>query len=326
MKSKRKGKKMLLYIILIPIIIIIAALFSFTYIRYRSDIRSDYDRLEALGSKTIETDHGTVQYAELGDGYPLLIIHGIFGGFDQGLITARDYYGEGFHAIVPSRFGYLGTPLPKDALPSDQADAFASLLDSLDIKKTAVMATSAGGTSAIQFVLRHPERVSALVLISSNAPGETEAGLPPKPVAKVFFRSNYVFWLLSTYFSSNLQGIMGVPKGFEMTPENKARVAAMIETVLPVNPRSDGAIYDMFISNFEINSGYPIHEITTPVLIVSALDDPLTLYKNAVSLAKEIPGAELITVQDGGHLLLGHDDEVKPKVVGFLKKYTLEDS
>jgi len=87
MKSKRKGKKMLLYIILIPIIIIIAALFSFTYIRYRSDIRSDYDRLEALGSKTIETDHGTVQYAELGDGYPLLIIHGIFGGFDQGLMT-----------------------------------------------------------------------------------------------------------------------------------------------------------------------------------------------------------------------------------------------
>lgn len=317
---------MIVYYIVTPIIVIILALFTFTYVRYRPDIRSYYNKLEELDSKIIETDYGPTQYAELGNGYPLLIVHGIFGGFDQGLITARDYFREGFRTIVPSRFGYLKTSMPEDAMPSDQADAFASLLDSLDIKKTAVMATSAGGTSAIQFALRHPERVSAMVLISSNAPGETEAGLPPKSIAKIFFRSNYIFWLLSTYFSSSLQGIMGVPKGFEMTPEYEIRVTEMMGTVLPVNPRSEGAIYDMFISNSDINSGYPIQKIDVPVLIVNALDDPLTLYKNAAAMAKEIPGAELITVEDGGHLLLGHSDEVKTKVVKFLKKFIQEEN
>jgi pimeloyl-ACP methyl ester carboxylesterase len=99
-------------------------------------------------------------------------VHGIFGGFDQGLVTARGNVGEEFHSIVPSRFGYLRTPLIDDASPSGQADAFACLLDALGIQQAAIAGTSAGGTSAIQYALRHPDRCAALVLISSNAPGE----------------------------------------------------------------------------------------------------------------------------------------------------------
>ncbi len=104
------------------------------------------------------------------------MINGIFGGFDQGLITAKDYSYEGFRTIVHSRFGYLCTPLPMNVLPPDQAYAFASLLDSPNIDKTLVITASAGGTSTIH-ALRHPDRVSALVLISSNAPGESEIKL-----------------------------------------------------------------------------------------------------------------------------------------------------
>jgi pimeloyl-ACP methyl ester carboxylesterase len=245
-------------------------------------------------------------------------VHGIFGGFDQGLVIARGNVGNEFQSIIPSRFGYLGTPLPDDATPADQADAFACLLDALGIQQAAVLGTSAGGTSAMQFALRHPDRCAALVLFSSATPGETEAGLPPEPMAKWMFKSDFLFWLMTTYFRSSLKSMMGVPKGFELTPEHKADVAEVMGTILPVNPRSEGAVFDMFVSNPDVNTGYPLEEIGAPVLIVNAVDDPLTLYKNAQAAAERIPGARLVTIEDGGHMMLGHEERVKSEIVTFL--------
>ena len=292
----------------------------FIYARYRHDIRAARERVQNLGSRVVETACGPIEYATFGEGHPVLVIHGIFGGFDQGLVTARGQLGEGFRAIVPSRFGYLRTPLPDDASPAAQADAFACLLDALGIEQAAILGVSAGGTSAIQFALRHPDRCSALVLVSSNAPGEVEAGLPPKPLAKALFRSDFVFWLLTTYFRSSMGSIMGVPKGFELTPEYEADIAETMETILPVSPRADGALFDMYVSNPDINTGYPLEEIAVPVLIINAIDDPLALYDNARAMAERIPGAKLVTVESGGHMLLGHGERIRSEIGEFLER------
>ena len=296
-------------------IVVIAVL---VYTRYRRDMHAAQGRLRSGGSRVIETDCGPIEYATFGGGYPVLVVHGIFGGFDQGLVVARGNVGEGFRSIAPSRFGYLRSPLPEDATPAGQADAFACLLDALGIEQAAVLGTSAGGTSAIQFALRHPDRCAALVLYSSAAPGETETALLPQALAKVIFKSDFAFWLMTTYFRSSMNSIMGVPKGFELTPEYKADVAEVMKTILPVNPRSDGAVFDMFVSNADINSGYPLEEIRAPVLIISAVDDPLTLYVNAKSMAERIPGAKLVTIESGGHMLLGHEERIRTEIVTFL--------
>ncbi len=305
---------------LVIVIVVVAVLI---HARFRRDIRTAQGRLQIGGSQVTETDCGLIEYATLGEGYPVLVVHGIFGGFDQGLVTARGNVGEEFRSIVPSRFGYLRTPLLDDASPAGQADAFACLLDALGIQQAAIMGTSAGGTSAIQFALRHPDRCSALVLISSNAPGETEAALPPEPLAKVLFKSDFIFWLLTTYFRSSMNSIMGVPKGFELTPEYEADVAEVMKTILPVNPRSDGAIFDMYVSNPDINTGYPLEEITMPVLIINAVDDPLALYENAQSMAERIPDAKLVAIESGGHMLLGHEERIRSEIVAFLEEYSL---
>ena len=256
----------------------IVVLVALIYVRSRRDINVARERVQNLGSQVVETNCGPIEYATLGEGRPVLVIHGIFGGFDQGLVAARGQLEEGFRAIVPSRFGYLRTPLPGDASPAAQADAFECLLDALGIEQAAIIATSAGGTSAIQFALRHPDRCSALVLISSNAPGETGVGLPPEPLAKVLFRSDFVFWLLTTYFRSSMRSIMGVPPGFELTPQDEVDITETMETVLPVNPRAAGALFDMYVSNPDINTGYPLGGITVPALIIHAVDDPLASY------------------------------------------------
>jgi len=108
---------------------------------------------------------------------------------------------------------------------------------------------------------------------------------------------------------------------FELTPEYKADVAEVMVTILPVRPRADGAVFDMFISNADLNAGYPLEEIAVPVLIVSAVDDPLTLYANAKAAAERIPGARLVTIEDGGHMLLGHQEKVRSEIVAFLEEY-----
>jgi pimeloyl-ACP methyl ester carboxylesterase len=305
--------------VLAVVLVIVTAL---VYARFRRDIHVARGRLQSGGSQVIATDCGPIEYATLGEGYPVLVVHGIFGGFDQGLVIARGNVGEGFRSIVPSRFGYLRTPLSDNASPAGQADAYACLLDALGIEKAAIIGTSAGGTSAIQFALRHPDRCSALVLFSSNTPGETEAALPPEPVAKALFKSDFVFWLVTTYFGSSMRSTMGVPEGFELTAEYEADVAEVMKTILPVKPRSDGALFDMYVSNLDVNTGYPLEEITVPVLIVNAVDDPLTLYGNAQSAAERIPGSKLVTIEDGGHMMLGHERQIRSEIAAFLDEHT----
>ena len=310
------------WIVTCALIVTVAILAVLVYARFRHDICAAQERLQSGGSQVIETDCGPIEYATFGQGYPVLVIHGIFGGFDQGLVIARGNVGEEFLSIVPSRFGYLRTPLPSGASPAQQADEYKCLLDSLGIEQAAIIGTSAGGTSAIQFALRHPDRCSTLVLFSSNAPGEVDVALPPKPVAKTLFRSDFVFWVLTTYFRSMLSLTMGVPKGFELTPDFEADVADVMETILPVNPRADGILFDMFVSTPDINTGYPLGAITVPVLIINAVDDPLTLYKNAKSMANRIPGAKLITIESGGHMLLGNEEKVRSEIAAFLMAHS----
>ncbi len=287
--------------------------------QFRSEIREAYERLENQQDSIAQTTCGPIQYATSGEGQPVLVIHGIMGGVDQGLILGDGHLPAGYRSIVPSRFGYLDSPLPEDATPAGQADAFACLLDSLGVWHVAAMGTSAGATSAIEFALRYPERCSCLILISPNAPGEVDIAPPPRPVASVLYHSDFGFWLMTRYFRSAMTSMMGVPKGFDMTPEYAVAVDEVIATVLPVKPRAAGALFDLFVSNPAVNE-ISLEDLAIPVLVIGAVDDPLALFRNTKALAERIPNAEFLTIEDGGHMMLGHDAEVREAIRDFLSR------
>lgn len=48
-------------------------------LRYFKDMRAARERLDHSGSQIIETKFGTVEYARVGSGYPLLVLHGAIG-------------------------------------------------------------------------------------------------------------------------------------------------------------------------------------------------------------------------------------------------------
>jgi pimeloyl-ACP methyl ester carboxylesterase len=291
--------------------------------RYRSELGMARQRLDKLGSQVVETSCGPIEYARVGEGYPVLVIHGNGGGFDQGLALAQGYLRQGFQVIAPSRFGYLRSSLPSGATPASQADAYACLLDSLGIDRVAIFTISAGVTSSVQFALHYPERVSALILQSPNAPGKVGFVPPPKPVFNALMHSDFAFWALTTYFGSSMHPLVGVPKGFTLTPELKDEVEAALSGVLPVSPRAGGVVFDTYVSNPEINN-YPLAKVQAPTLVISAVDDPEALHENARTLANQIPGARLLVVPDGGHLLLGHTEEVKAEIFQFLQQNVAE--
>lgn len=287
------------------------------YLQFRKDIREDYRRLENAPQQVVETDCGAVQLASYGEGQPVVVLHGIFGGYDQGLVMAEGQIGKDFRSLVPSRFGYLGSPFPADASPEKQADLLACLLDSQGIERAAVLGTSAGGTAAVQFALRHPDRCSGLILVSSNAPGET-VGLPPEPAAKMMFRSDFLFWVLTRGFRGTMYSIMGVPGDFELSPAQREEMDRVMQTVLPVKPRAQGALFDMYISNPAINE-YDLSKINVPTLVIHAQDDPLADYENARALVESIPDARLVDFERGGHPLLGHGAEIRSAIAAFLE-------
>ena len=164
--------------------------------RYRRDIEAARERLAARERRTLEHRLGVIEYTTWGAGPPMILSHPLFGGFDVGAGLAETYVGNCHRFVAPSRFGYLGSSLPRSATPADQTDAYASILDALGIDRTAIFGYSAGGPSVIQFALRHPDRTAALILMASALPGK--AGKPPQDRSQGAVRIRLVFLGLET--------------------------------------------------------------------------------------------------------------------------------
>src|SRR6478609_2627631 len=85
--------------------------------------------------RTVTTAVGDVDCAVVGQGPPVLVVHGSPGGHDAGLAMARFLVADGLRTVVPDRPGYFGTPLSSGTTIDEQADLHAALLDALGIDR-----------------------------------------------------------------------------------------------------------------------------------------------------------------------------------------------
>jgi len=270
------------------------------FVLYRRDLNAARARLAAVKRQVISTPWGAVEYAERGSGDPVLVVHGIYQNCVSGLVSVRGLFPDR-RVIAPSRFGYLGSSIPSNATVAAQGDAFVALLDALDIDQIDVLGESAGATSALQLALRHPERVKHLALLVGNLPGSPTAVVQPSWAKRI--DRQFIMWALKTFApSATARLVAAVPKAFAMTSEDTRAVIEFIDSLFPMRP--EGYNFDLYVSNAEVNS-YNLEAIRVPTLIVHTKDDQLASHEASQRAAERIPGARFVSLESGGHLMLG---------------------
>jgi len=302
---------------------------AFAYAAYRRELAAARARVES-GRQFIDSPYGPIEFAEAGDGPAVLFIHGAGGGFDQGLGLGAAFLGDDYRVIAPSRFGYLGTPLPGEASPEAQADAHLRLLDALHLDRVPVIGVSAGGPSAMQLALRHPDRCAALVLVVPMAwapqrgAGDGRLSSLFLPVLNAVASSDFLFWTaMKTARQTLVKTLLGtpVPVYRSATSEDRRSVDEMLRTILPISKRVTGIRNDSAVASSLTR--YPLEEMRVPTLVISAADDLYDTCESSLHTAEQIRDARFIGFATGGHLLLGHGKAVRSQITGFLQEQLL---
>jgi 2-hydroxy-6-oxonona-2,4-dienedioate hydrolase len=311
----------LLSVLLVATAAVVAAIWW----RFDGDIAAARTRA-AKGGMLVQTNCGPIEYQEAGRGVPLLMVHGSGGGHDQGMLFAKDFAPKGVRVIAMSRFGYLRTPLPVEATPAAQADAHACLLDALGVQQAAILGASAGAPSAIQFAIRHPGRASALILLVpiGYKPAEVANSVsPPSPMAEKILMSlvgsDFLFWAATQVGRDQVvKRVLATPPELvaAANPAEQARVEAMLQSILPVSARADGLRNETKIAkNLQ---PLPLEMIRAPTLIISARDDGYGTFASAQYAAGRIAGAKFVGFEQGGHMWIGHHEEVMREISTLL--------
>ncbi len=282
---------------------------------YQADLEAHEERV-AAEHRIADTAMGPIQYAEAGSGPPVLVIHGSGGGFDQGMLLAGALVDGDHRVVAPSRFGYLGTPLPADAGPRAQAEAYVALLDSLGIEQTAVLSFSAGAPSALALAKRWPERVSAVaLLVPALGPTESPFGRLVMYMPFLFDMvrgvGDYGYWAANRVSRPLVFRLVGVyPEVAAAAPREEREFATrMLDEVHPIERRIDGVETDVRV--LRALADPDLADLEVPLLVICARDDLLVGCTPAEQIAGAAPQAQLEHFDRGGHLLLGRHSVVR---------------
>jgi pimeloyl-ACP methyl ester carboxylesterase len=188
-----------------------------------------------------------------------------------------------------------------------------------------VIGGSAGALSALEFALRHPARCSALVPLVPAAfvPGrpETPASVPwAAGLLERALSSDFLFWaalksmpdaLIATALATD-PALLGPASAAE-----RERVRRILWNILPVSERAAGLILDAKLARFPRRM--PLATMRVPTLAVSVRDDRFGTFAAAEHIAATVPGARLLAFERGGHVWVGHDEEVSTAVHEFVR-------
>lgn len=275
-------------------------------VRCNIAVTAGQERIANYEAKTVALSYGNMTYVDKGEGEVILPVHGIFGGYDQAYDTCQDISSD-YRIIAPSRFGYLGSDIKGDGSPAEQAAAYVELLDELGIDKVYLLGTSAGGTIAIRFALDYPERTRGLILFCSAMPyAEKPEDFTDYAGPPAFLVNDFAMFTISPLF----EPIMG------MEPST-------IYGMLPISERKEGVTLDASVNNPDMArnfDSYNIESLQVPTLILQAKDDKLVDYTQTVEAVPRFPNCTFILFETGGHLMVGHSEEINDAVAGFIAK------
>lgn len=227
-----------------------------------------FDSVEVNGMKMV--------YRTLGEGEPLLLLHG-FTGRGENWESIFDELAPHYRLIVPDLRGHGRSTNPSDEFTHRQSalDVFA-LLDRLGIEEVQAMGISTGGMTLLHMATSQPDRVEAMVLIGATS-----------------------------YFPEQAREIMRSadpdsmpPEAFESMGRRHSRGAAQARSLM----RQFNAFKDSY-DDMNFTPPY-LSTITARTLIVHGDRDRFFPVSIPVEQYEAIPDAYLWIVPNGGHVPL----------------------
>jgi pimeloyl-ACP methyl ester carboxylesterase len=155
--------------------------------------------------------------------------------------------------------------------------------------------------------------------------------IPPRPaiLATLFnvFLYDFVFWSMVRLIPRGLLVALGVPLEVQkqLSPKEVAQLNAFLESIVPMGARRNGQLLEQHMSEIDAEK---IHKIQVPTLILHARDDTLVSFEQGEFTAKNIPGAQLIPMEKGGHLALMFNISAgaREKLLEFLEQHNSQQS
>ena len=199
--------------------------------------------------------------------------------------------------------GRSTVPDPPYSIPQ-MADDAAAVLDAAAVDAAHVIGASMGGVIAQELALRHPNRVSSLVLACTACGGPDAVPAEPEILAALARRAAM----------TPEEGIRAlVPFTYHpATPRD--RVEEDLEIRLRHYPSAKG-----YLAQLQAVLGYETYArlgaIRVPTLVLHGEDDRLVPASNGRNLARRITGARLVLVPSASHILFSDQPEVVNRAI-----------
>jgi len=229
-----------------------------------------------------------VGYEVHGAGPPVVLLHPFPFARDiwSGLV---DVLAVGHRVIAVDARGFGETPLgPQGYAIADLADDVLGLLDHLGLPRAAVLGMSMGGYTALACAIRHPTRVSALILC------DTRAGADPAAMRAA--RDGAIARIRASGSGPYLDGSMARL----LSPSAPPSLLTFLRSWAEERPES-------LIAGIEALRDRPdrsaeLGAIRCPTLVIRGADDQVTPAADMRELAQAIAGATFVELPGAGHL------------------------
>jgi pimeloyl-ACP methyl ester carboxylesterase len=274
----------------------------------------------ASGTQTVAAADGrTLTIAEWGepDGFPVFLLHGTPGSRFLGEADASAYADVGARVIIYDRPGYGGSERFRGRRVVDSVADVSTIADSLSIERLAVSGGSWGGPHSLAVAARLRERVTRAACVAGVAPFDMPgfdwfAGMDAVNIEEIGWAlagEDVLAREIERMAAAWLERVANDPSKageVEFSEADRAVMARperheMIRRMLNEAFRQGvwGYVDDIFclIQPW----GFDVTEIRVPTRIDYGLTDVLVPPQHGEWLAHNVPNAEVVIDEQGGH-------------------------
>jgi class 3 adenylate cyclase/pimeloyl-ACP methyl ester carboxylesterase len=176
-----------------------------------------------------------------------------------------------------------------------------ALVDAVDLERFALLGHSQGAPIAIEYAVRHPERVSHLVILGGYARGWMKRGLPPERIAELEAQLK----LVETGWGRNDASYRQM-FAMQFAPGATLEQINSLSELQRVASSPANAVR-IIRSFFMIDVSESVPLVKCPTLLLHARGDRRAPFEEGRIVASMIPGARLVPLETENHILLAHE-------------------